>query len=404
MAERGNNEHRQIIRRTQAVDDDLRAWISNVRSGTNGLPPATIYIGLDPYRSDGEDEEDSDFITDPVTNAKLYKHDSTAAIYRFVAEVPSSSSSQDDKATLTLGESLEGNGQTTFRYTLGFPRKMMLPTFTGPFCSSKWEARREACYHACERLVRWGLMSHRHFPQSQTLLPNDPSVEGEPTVSQDIKTANTSAQTHGYPRKTPDFWRVPHPSLSSTTTLFPTIITPECSDDSAYASVALLTMAPLPHNPDFSLFYNGQRIEIRIAKAAPLEVTDAQLRALHDYTIRASCALINKNLDHKRELGSLLCYFAPLDRGDAWRPAHDSPRPLPDISPHITWDKVTLAAASSNIPLVDNTTSIDERAQDAIVVDRNVHYTMRHFVVKVRHDLTPLSKVEDSLVSDLRGF
>ena len=91
MAERGNNEHRQIIRRTQAVDDDLRAWISNVRSGTNGLPPATIYIGLDPYRSDGEDEEDSDFITDPVTNAKLYKHDSTAAIYRFVAEVPSSS-------------------------------------------------------------------------------------------------------------------------------------------------------------------------------------------------------------------------------------------------------------------------------------------------------------------------
>ena len=396
MVEKGNHEHRRILAHIQAIDNELRPWIARAVYGTNGLPPPSTYIGQDAYRSDSEDEDGgTDFILDATTNARLYKSDVVAATYRFAADIHMALPSDRDGPTLSLEQNKDDNIQESYRYTLSFPSQMMLPSFPGPFCASKWEARREACYIACQNLVRAGIMSYRHFPQSQALV-GDVDTEGEPNASQDIKTANTSAQTHGYPRKTPDFWRTSHAPQSPPTTLYPTVIMPDGLGGEPHAPVALLTTAPLPVNPNFALFYNGQRTEVRFVTASPLEVTDAQLHALHGYTVRATRSLTNKPFGCA--FGALLCYLAPLR--DGWHTAAvpDARWPLPSVAAHIPWDAVQLAADHFAIPLVDHVAPLDERARDAIVLDRQVEFTMRHFVVKVRHDLTPLSKSEDSPV------
>ena len=384
LVEQGNNEHRRILTRFQSVDSDVRAWIADLARGGDNLPPRTMYTSLDPYRSDGEeDDNDQNYISDSTTSARLYKSDVVPATYRFITELLMTSPA-GDKASISVEEQTEEDEETTYRFSLTFPATTRLPVVVGPFSRSKWQARREACYQACSELVRVGLMNTRHFPQSSTLaLP-------------DVQTANTSARTHGYPRKPPDFWS--NSPSGPATTLYPTIIAPDSLDDEAYAPVLLLTKAPLPLTLDVNVYYCGARATVHFYKAEPLEVTEAQLKALHGYTIRVMKSLMNKPFDCPD--GSLLLYFAPLD--SMWHSTLSARWPLLSLAKHIPWDAVQLAADYFSIPLVDGNASIDDRARDAILLDRQVEYTMRYFVVKVRHDMTPLSKAVDSPVRQSR--
>ena len=241
-----------------------------------------------------------------------------------------------------------------------------------------------------------GIMDHRHFPQTRQTSADQSEVvgtDGEALAQRDVKTANTSAKTHGYPRKTPDFW--PNTQSSPPTVLYPTVVAPDNMGEDVHAPVLLLTRAPLPHVPEFSLFFSGLRTTVRFYKAAPVEITDAQLKALHGYTLRITKSLTNKPLDCAPDV--LLCYFAPLD--SSWNSSISPHWPLLSVEKHILWDAVQLAADYFAIRLLDSNVPIDERAKDAIVLDRQVEFTMRHFVVKVRHDLTPLCKADDSPVS-----
>lgn len=181
---------------------------------------------------------------------------------------------------------------------------------------------------------------------------------------------------------------------SITTTLYPIVVAPDNMDGDVHAPILLLTRAPIPHIPEFSLFFSSLRTTIRFFKAAPIEVTEPRLKALHGYTLRVARSLTNKPLECPPE--SLLCYFAPLD--SSWNSNLSTHWPLLSVEEHILWDAVQLAADYFAIRLLDVNASVDDRANDAIVLDRHVEFTMRYFVVKVRHDLTPLSKAHDSPV------
>ncbi|RPD61964.1 hypothetical protein L226DRAFT_463450 [Lentinus tigrinus ALCF2SS1-7] len=384
MVARENNEHRRIVTRLQTSDDAVRGWIADLAQGQEGTPPRTIYTSFDPYTSDGEDEdEEVEYILDPTTSARIHKSGAVAAVYRFIAEVYPISGVDDGTVSLILEEQPGEHGEATYHYTLSFPVSTRLPTIVGPRCASRWEARREACYQACKELVRVGLMNVRHFPQSG-------SAGSFASKAPNRQKAKTTASAFGYPRKTPDFW--PNSQSGPPTVLYPTVVVPENLGDEPHAPVLFLTRAPLPLIPEFTVFFSGAGATVHFYKGEPIEVTDVQLKALHEYTLRVSKTLMNKPLECP--VGNMLCYFAPLD--STWHSSLSAHWPLLSLGEHIPWDAVQLAADYFAIPLVDGIASLDERAQDAIVLDRQVEYTSRYFLVKVRHDLTPLSKAEDS--------
>ncbi|KAI0649982.1 ribonuclease III [Trametes meyenii] len=403
LVEQGNNEQRRILAHVETVGADLRGWIAGfVKGDSHALQPASMYTGLDPCLSDSDDEDNDDgtykeFILDPTTSARLYKSDAEAAIHRFVTSFQQQTPWAQESTTVSLerytGGSPEGDPQGSYRYTIVLPRSTGIPDVIGPYCATKAQARREAFFRACQECAQRGLMDYHHFPQPKWRTSEYTSQAGEGEVPKEIQTANTSSATHGYPRKSPDFWA--NSQSYSTTVLYPTVIIPDNLAGQPHAPVVLLTRAPMPLISDFLIFFSGARATVRFYKGAPFEVKPAQLQALRGYTARVVRALVNKPFDAPSD--SLLCFFAPLSAG--WQPLPGTQgvqwSQLP-ITEHIPWDAVQLAADYFGVPLYSDLASLDDNARDAIVQDRNVEFTMRHFLVKVRHDLTPLSKAEDS--------
>ncbi|EIW61760.1 ribonuclease III [Trametes versicolor FP-101664 SS1] len=389
LIEKGNNEQRKILTRVQMVDADLRGWIAGFVGGdSKHMPPSTTHTTLEPCLSDSDgEEEDGEFVLDPTTSAHLHKSEAEAAIHRLVAGFEDPTGATQDLPSVSL-ERKPGQGAQSYRYTISLPTSFGIPGVVGPYCPTKTQARREAFYKACEESVRSGLMSYQHFPQP-LWQPPDATQVADSDAPQDVKTANSSAAIHGYPRKSPDFWT--NSSKYPVTTLYPTVVVPENLGGEPHAPVAILTRAPLPQMSEFLLFFSGARATVRFYPGAPFEVNSGQLHALRGYTVRVVRSLTNKPFECTSE--SLLSFFAPLNA--PWQPL-PGVQGLQPVAKHIPWDAVQLAADYYAVPLFNSLTALDDNARDAIVQDRNVEFTMRHFLVTVRHDLTPLSKAEDS--------
>ncbi|KAH9853812.1 ribonuclease III [Lenzites betulinus] len=396
LVEKDNNEQRRVLTQMQAIDTDIRNWIAGFARGEGkDFPPKSLHTTLDPCLSDSEDEEtDGEFIVDATTSARIYRADAEAAVHRFVASFGEQIPGIQDAASISLDRHASHIGGEGYSYTISLPKATGIPDISGPYCQTKVQARREAFYRTCQECVQRGLMDYRHFPQTQWRPAGDASSEeGESSVPQDVKTASSSSATHGYPRKFPDLWANSYKRPA--TTLYPTVVIPENLADQPHAPVVLLTRVPLPQIPAFFLFYVGARTTVRLYKGEPFEVSAVQLEALRGYTNRVVRSLTNKPFPCAAE--NVLGFLAPLNA--AWQPYPTSPEcmysPLP-VAGHIPWDAIQLAADYFAVPLSSNLTSLDDNARDAVVQDRNVEFTMRHFLVTVRHDLTPLSKVNDS--------
>ncbi|KAI0352690.1 hypothetical protein OH77DRAFT_1428097 [Trametes cingulata] len=393
MAEKGNNEHRRMLNHVETVDADLRRWIAGfVRSDSKDMPPKSLHTSLDQPLSDS-DTEDEEYIVDPTTSARLFKGDAEAAIYRFVASLEGQTASGQEPCGISVEQHPGDSVQERYRCIVSLPKSTGIPDIVGPYCATKAQARREAFYRACQEALQRGLMDYRHLPQPEWRPPQLSSQAGETDVPQDVKTANTSSATHGYPRKFPDFWV--NSSKYPVTTLYPTVVVPENLADQPHAPIVLLTRAPLPQIPDFVVFFSGAKATARFYRGAPFTVDSAQLDALRGYTNRVVRSLLNKPFDCSAE--NWLCFFAPL--APSWQPhsaTQGSRWSHMPVGNHIPWDAVQLAADYFTVSLYNDLTPLDDNARDAVVQDRNVEFTNRHFLVKVRHDLTPLSKADDS--------
>ncbi|KAH9938657.1 ribonuclease III domain-containing protein [Fomitopsis serialis] len=150
-----------------------------------------------------------------------------------------------------------------------------------------------------------------------------------------------------------------------------------------------------PELPSFPVFSAGFSTPVQLKKAAPLEYNEEQLSALHGYTIRVCRVLIHKPFSCP--VDSLPYLLAPLSSGfNLYAAQHRTSADL-QVDAYIPWDAVQLAADEFIVPLVPNSnTSQSDFAADAVVQDRKVEFTNRYFITKIRRDMTPLSKVEDS--------
>ncbi|KAG5716521.1 Dicer-like protein 1 [Termitomyces sp. T112] len=344
------------------------------------LNPSTIQCA--------DDINPSTFLQDPTTGSRLYPRDSVKAVDR-IASV-----GQLNGATITQVLSsfkktqFPTDSERTSTCTVTLPGLVQL---TGPPRQTESDARNVACFKLCQHLSSIGLLDCSFF-SPPALLVDASNDANEGFFDPNAKTIGTRR----YLRKEPDFWF--NTRNATATLLYPLIIstTPE-NDVQPYAPLVILTRQPLPNLKSFKIFHSGIPSVVSIKRCTPLQIEEVQLRDLHLYTLRVCRTLSNKPFECL--VSNMAYFFAPLT--DAWLSSNRndlvSPFKLLSIFDYIHWDLVSLAGRNFHTPLrLNDWEGLERDLHDAVVQDRSVEFTRRYTVVRLRRDLSPLSKPLDS--------
>ena len=418
MVERGNDVHRRILSDCTQLSVEMQGWTERFfHDRGSSVPPRSIHETPNPYHSDSEDDESSDYIKDPTTSGRIYLQDAITVIYRLAASLGTINDEQPDLALFEYSESRETAGALPkYICTIIFPPGSPLSKVSGPLCASMPQARRVACYQACVELYSRNVLDYRLFPLStrvishrdRVLVPlgrtelyfnKDNDLDIHPQVpNADVKITGA----HCYPRKKPDFWD--GSKNAGCDRLYPTVIFTNYSDDPSrpYGPLLILTKQPLPPLPSFKLFFSNIPGTIHLTQGASFEVDENRLEDIYLYTLRICRAISNKPFVCSLE--KMQYFFAPLS--PTWKAPTDASSKKwkhPNVVKHIPWELVTLAANSWVVPLASrNLRSMTKDVEDAVIQDRWVEFTRRYDVVRIRSDLTPLSKPVDSPVCQPR--
>jgi endoribonuclease Dicer len=402
MLERENGTHRRIISQNAQLDGGMQEWANTLcRSKESSVPPKTLREITDPYHSDSSDEPD-DFIEDPTTRGRIYSQDATAVIYRFSANLRNSASQETSRPLFEYEEKRGGRGASRAYCTIVLPGTP-IHDISGSHIFSIAHARRAACYKACSELYKKGFLDYWLFPLPSGTTSRKEQRGRDIHSTVDRTTERNSALmgaeskavmgTRLYPRKQPYFWT----TLGSTTSLYPTVISTDCSHTSFQpcASMLILTPRPLPPFGDFNIFLSGVPATIHLQQCAELRIDQTRLDELHKYTLRISRTLANKSLTCP--LHDMACFFAPLS--PAWKDIQISRWQPPSLIDHIPWHLVSIAAQAWATPLQsDENDTLATDIDDAVIQENRTEFTRRYDAVTLRTDLTPLSKVFDTSV------
>lgn len=340
---------------------------------------------------DANDVIKPDYIQDYLTGRRIYATDAIAVIRR----IRSGLSADDPFHDISWKTKQKDSGYVC---KVKIPEILPVPSFTGILASSPPEAENMACFSFCKKLSALSLLDHKFFPRGEQSdeIKQDASPASQ-AAGHDV--SKSSSSTRRYPRKQSSF-------LSNTLTLspyhlFPLIVRIEELHGQVHSAVLILARAPFPQLGNFRVFSCGSHATVTLQRGTPFDIAEEQLSLLHRYTLRVSRAAVNKPMECAP--GGLPFFFAPLAvnwEGDAetgqewWR--------LPIVENHIPWDDVQLAAENWATSLVNDDNPLTEAmVEDCLLQDRAVEFTNRHYAIKLRQDLTPLSKPEDGIVSVL---
>ncbi|KAF8913820.1 hypothetical protein CPB84DRAFT_1832684 [Gymnopilus junonius] len=385
MVERGNDVHRRILSRITNIDADMLRWTETLcNSPESSIPPTSLRETINPYHSDSDDEDEEvnqKFLKDPTTNGRIYLEDATTVIYRYTAALRSKVQGPPPNQGIFIFKDIHKEFRIPRAHicTINCPGTP-IDKVTGDPSSSKAQARRSACFNACEKLYNSGLLDCGLFPLPYNLRAQY-DYESRKAFEKDVVPEVKTAGTRSYARKSPTFWS--NASQGSSSVLYPTIIYISAADDASelFGPVVILTKQPLPDLNPFHLFSSGITVPIRFQRARPMQFNETRLKDAHSFTVRVS----------RRH--DLLLPPLPLD----WRPAGDSELDIPDITDIVPWELVSLAGQHWAGPIKHETSEeVEAHLHDAIIQDRWIEFTRRYKVVKVRKDLTPLSKPSDS--------
>jgi endoribonuclease Dicer len=400
MVERGNDIHRRILSRITNLDADMLRWTEVLcNSPGSSAPPQSLRETINPYHSesDGEDEGEQggtsgEYIQDPTMGGRIYLQDATTVVYRYASRMQSQGTTN---RRLFEFEDIHKE--------FGIPRAHIcsidLPgtpinRVSGDALPSKAEARRSACFKACEKLYKLGLLDCQLVPLPYNLRAQH-EYERNKNLEKDCFPEIKQSGTRSYRRKLPTFWKNILTAIPSV--LYPTIVYTASPSEgpNSFGPIVILTREPLPSLHPFRLFFSGIPIYIHFQKALPIQVDETRIKDVHAYTVRICRTIMNKAL--VCDLEEAAYFFLPLPTD--WRPSFENDMKIPDIVEIIPWDLVSLAGQHWAVPI--KRTSADDLVtdlQDAIVQDRFIEFTRRYKVAKLRTDLTPLSKPTDSPV------
>ena len=410
MIQRGCDGHRRRLLQITRVDAVTQTWMNNITQvSESAIQPVAIVDSHDPYLSDSEDEDDSaHFIKDPTTSGRIRLQDATGIIHRFAMSISSGGTVSGHVPPLFRFENVLAShtSQSSFICTVTLPLGPHVPPVTGLPSVSKTHARRTACYQTCKELFERGLLGPQSFlrpPLNITRPKRVPDVchtldyTGEDSLNAFLsQPPGTRKQSglHSYLRKKPEFWT--NATNSKSAILYPTVISVQ--DQELYGPLVLLTRAPLPRMSDLRLFDSGFPIVINLKQGASFTVDAERLDDLHLYTIRVYRSIVNKPLVCTLE--EMPHFLAPLKT--SWIGFHQKQTSrwgIDEIVDDIPWDQVKLAAHKWVTELSPE--NLEKSFEDAIIQDRWIEYTRRYYFIRVRRDLTPLSKPVDSPVSPI---
>ncbi|KAH9062879.1 ribonuclease III [Lactarius vividus] len=405
MIQRGYDSHRHRLLQLTRFDEATQIWMnSTVQNSESAIHPVVIVDSHDPYLSDSEDEDDSaEFIKDPTTGGHIRIQDATGIINRFAADISSGETPSGPVTPLFRFESVltSQTSQPLFICTVTLPPGPHVSPASGLPSVSKAHARRTACFQMCKELFERGLLDPQLFPRPPLQISRPRRVPdvchtldhtGEDSFKTSLSQPNGNRKQsglHSYPRKKPEFWT--NVVALKSAILYPTVIS--VRDQEQYGPLILLTRAPLPRMSSLKLFDSGFPIAINLKQGASFAVDPERLHDLYLYTIRIYRSIVNKPLVCMLEgmphfLAPLRASWVGFNRKQASRWVID------EIADDIPWDQVKLAAHKWVTEL--SAENLESSLEDAIIQDRWIEYTRRYYFIRVRRDLTPLSKPVDS--------
>lgn len=331
------------------------------------------------YDSDSDSETDidvSESIREPTTGRNIQPSHALSTLQ----SIYDPSQIRFNFQSLVAGQCVAG-----IEYPIGRPLRLV----EGEGQSSVEGAKTSACFRVLHLLFEKGRLHISLFP------PNVTSHSGQ-EVSETMKAgqrAKASSTTRCYPRKSPQFWTNTINVFKNR--LYPTVVFISPFTNERYAPVLLLTRFWLPDIQNFPVFSSGLSATVHMKRAAPIRLSQSELQNLQRYTLRIARAVINKPFDCTTE--SMPYFFAPI--ASTWDPALTDLYMQRFSSVPISWDDVEKAVNQWACPLLPEDGALtDADTQDAIIQDRAVEFTNRYFVVKVRDDMTPLSKPDEGEV------
>ncbi|KAG9317557.1 hypothetical protein JVU11DRAFT_1764 [Chiua virens] len=381
MVENDNDVHRQVLTRFSEGSFNER-WISVIiHNGGIPIPPSPLAEHrLTSQFFDQAGIYSGPYIEDSVTGRRLYEHDALEAIYRFVAITQKAGSSSSP--LLVTREVSVPEIQRAWSCAVTLPVGLPIKEVTGPTRSTPTHARRSAAYEACVQLYEYGAFRHDLFP------PHQYHVEPDAADAAPLATDKVSGN-QCYLRKRTQFW-------SNAIRLhkhrwFPFVIYVD-GGGVDYAPIMVLTRQPLPHIPSFRLFFPATSKAIRTSRAPPLELEKQRLEILYLFTLRLCRAISNKPLVCPLEKMTYL--FAPLKLPEQVDPQFVNAVCLMD---YISWETIELAGKTWMVKFdLQELHTSSKGVHDLVVQDRSVEFTRRYYVARLRQDLNPLSKPEDS--------
>lgn len=425
MAERGNDMHRRILTQVARNDAKMARWLHRLATTSTGaVPPRNLRETVDPYRSDSEDEDGdpTKFVQDPTTSGRIYVQDATTVVYRLLSQFSDDDEERGSEALFEFQE-LPGisSSSPNFICTVLLPSGAPIRRISGPPCETKAYARRTACYQTCVELYKRGMLDYRLFPRpplprtrplratyisTQMVEELSDKEENEALLPQKMKQGqNKMSGTRPYSRKKPDFWVNSLPIMRGCLypiILFP-VLAPEATEsEGSFSPMLLLTRLPLPPFPAIKVFFPSGTGKLYLKRAAAIEVDEDRLQDLCKYTTRIVRYITNKPLICA--LDRMPYFFAPLRRDFTMDLSSEKPDEgflwnFPDVANDVPWEEVQLAA---NRPLASlNTQDLDTLTadtNDGLVQDRWTEFTRRYYSLRMRPDLNPMSKPQDSEV------
>lgn len=406
MVQRSNDIHRRILSQITSIDADMLRWSEILcNSPQSSVPPRSLRETINSYHSDSDDDDDDDVgdhIKDPTTGGRIYLQDATTVIYRFSANLRSKGIIvMENQPLFEFQDSQRESGMSR-----GYICTVLLPgtdvnRVSGPPSSSRALARRLACYKACGELAVAGLLDYRLFPlpsslQAQYGYWRKTILQQEETYPREERSSGTAC----YPRKQPVFWT--EAKSASTTLLYPTVVFATHTDDGILpgSPILILTRQALPELSAFKIFVTGVISYVHFQKAVAFSLSESRLQEVYMYTIRLCRAILNKPVVCPLE--EIVYFFAPLTSDYA--PSGENSLKYPNVIKSIPWDLVSLAAGNWALPINDESPeAMADDLRDAVIQDRWVEFTRRYEAIKLRRDLSPMSKPTDSPVSRL-GF
>lgn len=347
------------------------------------IPPRTLKESTESYQSDSDEDTEIEHISEPTLGGKLSPTDALSTLLKFASALRDQGRISPEHILFEYQPVASSSGRNN-----QFVCRVSLPNtsihgISGSPEASKQLARRSAAFSACKRLSFLGLLEYWMVP----IPPAPPPSEENPSDPKD-------AGTRRYVRRSPMFWT--NGNSGPVTVLYSTIIRIEPSDGHNFASLLILTRKPLPSMTSFDLFPLGRRAKVQLYRGGSFNPDEEEMNILYGFNLRLLKIAVNKPATCP--VDDMNYFFGALAK--SWRPSGGPNEfELPEIVGDIDWKLMSLISEKWAVPIEDPSASdFDEKMADVVIQDRWLEFTRRYYLSKVRHDLTPMSKPEDSQV------